>query len=98
MNKLELLKKLIEKAKDNGYEGPDYSCEIGRIIDGTNAYALFFREDFAIAIWGSSCVHVDAGSGLHSSSKDIPLWKIAITKMVTENDKWEFLKNNVNFN
>jgi hypothetical protein len=83
MTKLEIFNGLMERAKSNGYIGPDYRYETGHILDGTNAYAVFFREDFSIAIWGSE------------SSDGTPRWKIGLQKLVLSEDKWKFLENNV---
>jgi len=96
MTKLELFNKLITTAKANGYEGPD-GQHIGHIIDGTNAYSIFFREDFAIAIWGDGESLKSFGSGLHASSKSVPRWEIALCKLASSKDKWKFMEQNVNF-
>lgn len=96
MTKLELFNKLMTKAVENGYEGPSGE-HIGQIMDGTNAYSIFFREDFSIAIWGSAESMNSSGIGLHVSSKSAPLWEIALSKLATTKDKWKFFEDNVNF-
>ena len=87
MTKLEIFNGLMKKAKYMGYEGPDYKYQLGHILDGTNAYALFFREDFSKAIWGTSDITFD--------TKRSPKWKVGITKLAVAEDKWKFLENNV---
>ena len=88
MTHLEIFNKLMEKAKANGYTGPDYSLEVGRILDGTNYYALIFREDFAKAVWGEEISVWDI------SGKEVVRWKHAIRLMVDAQNKWKFLEEN----
>lgn len=88
MTHLEIFSKLVDKAKANGYSGPDYSFELGKIVDGTNYYALIFREDFAKAIWGEEVSSWDL------SGKEIVRWKHAIRLMIDAQDKWKFLEEN----
>lgn len=52
MTKLDLFHKLMAKAKENGYTGPDYKYQVGWLFSETNYYALVFRADFIKAVWG----------------------------------------------
>lgn len=96
MNKLTIFNKLMAMAKKNGYEGPD-GQHIGQIMDGTNVYSIFFREDFAKAIWGEDESAQSFGIGLHKTSKKVPRWEFALSKMVIEKDKWKFIEDNITF-
>ncbi|MEK6829543.1 MAG: hypothetical protein AABY15_05475 [Nanoarchaeota archaeon] len=88
MTRIELLNKLIDKAKDNGYAGPDYSGEIGFIMDGTNFYSLIFREDFAKAIWGNKNIDVV----MHGMHETMESHLYHLTKLVQSEDKWAYLE------
>ena len=85
MTRLELYRKMMKKAKDNGYDGPDYKFSIGHILDGTNIYSLLFREDFAKAIWG--------GWGLGEAA--LPRWAYMTRELSLAPDKWKFLEKNL---
>jgi hypothetical protein len=87
MTKLEIFNRLIELAKSRGYEGPDFDYELGKAVEGTNAYSVFFRQDFSKAIWGSGDISYN--------SKTMPKWQVGITKLALSEDKWKFLENNV---
>ena len=89
MTHLEFYKKLIEKAKRNGYTGPDYLDQIGWVLQGTNYYAIIFRHDFAKAIWGNELT-------LSVGNYPKPKWIKKLGDLVSIQDKWEYLKNNVN--
>lgn len=52
MTKLKIFEAVMKKAKANGYIGPDAEYELGKIVNGTNIYAIIFRKDFAKALWG----------------------------------------------
>ena len=86
MTKLELFNKLITKAKSNGYSGPSGE-HIGQIIDGTNVYSIFFREDFALSIWGDGCENTPSTIN----------WEIYLAKLAMTKDKWKFMEDNVDF-
>lgn len=87
MTKLELFKKIMSKAKVNGYTGPDYSFETGHIIDGTNIYSVVFREDFAKAIWGSKI-------NFSVPSYPRPEWGVVLQRLIMSSDKWRYLEEN----
>lgn len=87
MTKLELFRKLMDKAKENGYKGPDYKFNIGQIINETNAYSVFFREDFAEAVFGKHGI----GKGA------MPYWIVMLRELAISKDKWKFLEKNVKF-
>ena len=80
MTRLEIFNKLMDKAKANGYTGPDYNYQIGHIMDGTNAYAVFFREDFAKAIWP------------FYPGDNYPRFLHHLGKLAVEPDKWKYLE------
>ena len=90
MTKLEIFKTLMTKAKANGYTGPDGEYEVGRMIDGTNYYAIVFREDFAKALWGSEKAQAKNSTDLNQSL--IPKWKWVIERLVISENKWEYLE------
>lgn len=96
MTKLELFNKLMTKAKNNGYKGPDGE-HIGQIMNGTNIYSIFFREDFAIAIWGDDESINSSDGDLHTSIKSVPRWEVALAKLAVSKDKWKFIEDNVCF-
>ena len=86
MTQLDLFKKLMAKAEANGYVGPNrWRFQIGRITDGTNFYAIIFREDFAKAIWGE---------GPFSEVYEIfePSYLENLKGLVKSKDKWEVYK------
>ena len=95
MNKLELFQKIINKAKENGYEGPDGGDNLDFIIDDTNVYSIFFREDFAISLWGFEKGEISIGRGFSKRKKVIHKWEIILSKMVVSKDKWQFIKDNL---
>ncbi len=76
----------MDKARANGYSGPDHSMEIGRILDGTNYYAVIFREDFAKAIWGEEV------SAWNINYTPIPNWQKALQLLIIQENKWKFLE------
>lgn len=88
MNKLDIFQKVMAKAKAGGYKGPDAEYELGRIVNGTNVYAIIFREDFAKALWGEK-VYIHGLSG-----DEIEAWRHALVLLVKEEDKWKFLEEN----
>jgi len=85
MTRLDLFKKMMQKAKDNGYTGSDYKYNVGYILDGTNIYSLIFREDFSKALWGSW------GPG----EAALPRWAYMTKELSLAPDKWEFLEKNL---
>lgn len=85
MTKIDIFKKMMTIAKENGYEGTDYKYNIGHIIDDTNIYSLIFREDFAKAIWGSY------GPGENA----LPRWAYMTKELSLAPDKWKFLEKNL---
>jgi hypothetical protein len=95
MNKIDIFKKLMQKAQSNGYLGPDYKYEIGKILHETNAYSIFFREDFSKAIWGDSSIFYESGKGLQATKDVVPRWQAGLSKLAIAEDKWKFLENNV---
>ena len=92
MSKLELFKKMMSKAKANGYKGDGYKFNIGYILDGTNIYSVIFREDFAKAIWGNIDGHYSGADLIH------PKWQTELKNLVSSADKWKYLEENINFN
>ncbi len=94
MAQLDLFKKMLSKAKSNGYNGSDYNYEIGRILDGTNYYAIVFREDFAKAVWGEE-VSFYLFDKIHITGENLPKWKWHLRGLVNSENKWEYLKNNI---
>jgi hypothetical protein len=56
MHKLEILKKVIAKARKKGFEIDEEKIHWGQIMDGTNCYSIIFRDDFAKALWGSEMI------------------------------------------
>ena len=92
MSKIELFKKMMSKAKSNGYTGPDYAFQTGHILDGTNIYSLIFRDDFAKAIWGAE------GGLYRGADLEKPFWKIHLTKLAASDDKWKYIEEKTRFN
>jgi len=92
MNKLELFKKMMSKAKANGYKGDDYRSNMGYILDGTNFYSVIFREDFAKAVWGEVDGHYSGTELIH------PKWKTELRNLASSDDRWKYLEENINFN
>ncbi len=90
MTRVELFKKLIVKAEANGYTGPTHLYELGRILDGTNYYAIIFREDFSKAIWGQEVFHE-----LYAPS--IPSWVYHSGKLLFADDKFKYMEDNLKF-
>jgi hypothetical protein len=88
MTKLDIFKTVMKKAKANGYKGPSADYELGRIVNGTNIYAIIFREDFAKALWGEK-VYIHGLSG-----DEIEAWRHALVLLVKEKDKWKYLEEN----
>lgn len=88
MTNLEIFNKLMDKAKTNGYRGPDYSIEICRILEDTNYYAVIFREDFANAIWGDNI------SSWNINFTSVPNWQKALQLLIVQEDKWKFIEEN----
>jgi len=82
MSRLELFKKMMSKAKANGYKGDDYEFNMGYILEGTNYYSVIFRNDFATALWGDS---MNAAGHLHELIN------------AAEENKWKYLEENVPF-
>lgn len=103
MTKLELYKRLIAKAKENGYTGPDYVYELGFIVNGTNIYSVIFREDFAKAIWGEWVVsnlsmptddEILNSTRLDGTIKYWPSYRKHLVKLLLSEDKWKYLEEN----
>ena len=88
MNRIDIFNQLMTKAKDGGYKGPDAEYELDRIVNGTNVYAIIFREDFAKALWGEKGYI----SGL--TGDEVPAWEIRLVSLVREEDKWKSLEEN----
>jgi len=88
MTRVDIFEKMMAKAKAGGYEGPDYKYELGFMVNGTNIYALIFREDFAKALWG------DKISMWELAGQEIPNWKRALRSLIDAENKWEFLEEN----
>lgn len=91
MTKIDLFIKLVEKAKEGGYNGPDHEGRIGFLLDETNYYSIIFRKDFAKAIWGEDCI-------MHGMYAMTPAYIYHLLKMIQSIDKWDYLENNVHFN
>ncbi len=107
MSRLEIFKKMMSKAKANGYKGNDYDYQHGFILDGTNIYSLIFREDFAKAIWGEetrSIISELTDEEIKNNSMfngAILFWsnyKKHLIKLSMTDDKWNYLEKNINFN
>ena len=100
MTKLEIFKKLMDKAKSNGYAGPDYELEIGFIINGHNINVLIFREDFAKAIWPgegmTALERLSAPKNSPTSYMDsmFPEYVGKLKRLVIASDKWKYLEEN----
>jgi len=92
MTKLEIFKRMVSKAKANGYDGDDYKNNIGFILDGTNYYSLIFRKDFAKAIWG------EVGGHYIGAELVRPKWKTELENLASTEDKWKYLEENIKFN
>jgi len=82
MTKLEIFKRMMTRAKANGYEGDDYKYQMGNILDGTNYYAVIFRNDFSTALWEDG---MNAAGYLHE-----------LINVGPENE-WKFLEESTNF-
>ena len=92
MNKLEIFKKIMDKAKSGGYKGVDYKSQLGYIVDGTNIYSIIFREDFAKALWGEDTGHFIGDDSI------LPKWKTELRNLASAEDRWKYLEENVTFN
>lgn len=88
MTKLSVFEAIIEKAKEGGYEGPSAEYELGKIVTGTNVYAIIFREDFAKALWGEKITIWEL------AEQEIPNWKRALRLLIDAEDKWKYLEEN----
>ena len=92
MNKLELFKKMMSKAKANGYKGDDYKYQTGFILDGDNINSVIFRNDFASAIWNERGTYYTGDVFL------TPIWETHLKLISDKEDKWKYLEENVKFN
>lgn len=82
MTKLEIFNRLMKKAKEGGYSGPDYKYQLGHILEGTNIYSIIFRDDFAKAIWP------------FVPGQNYPNFLHHLGKLAIEKDKWKYLEEN----
>lgn len=94
VNRLDILKKAINRAKERGYQGPDYAMEIGYINDGTNYMALVFRQDFCKSIWGEETRFLPYDH-IHSNGVEIELWKWHIRQMSVHENPLQYLSANL---
>ena len=103
MTKLKIFEAVMKKAKANGYTGPSAEYELGRIVNGTNVYAIIFREDFAKALWGEWVISNLSMStdedmfkitALDSAIWYWPRYKKHVVKLSLSEDKWKYLEEN----
>jgi hypothetical protein len=103
MTKLEIFNRMMNKAKANGYKGPDYKYQTGQILDGTNYYALIFREDFAKAVWGEESLSIlvelteedrKKSSLFDASMRHWSNYRRHLAHLSVAKDKWKYLEQN----
>jgi hypothetical protein len=96
MGKFDILEKAINKAKEKGAElNVDWNYEKGKIIDGTNYYAIIFRHDFLKAIWGEDVQFLQA-SPVHSHiGANCVLWEWHAKQMLVSEDPVKYLEKNL---
>lgn len=98
MKKLEIFNRMMARAKAGGYNGPDYAQQTGHILNGTNIYALIFREDFAKAIWSPDARTFK--SEFKYQIDDVVYVKTLhnhnhhLMAFIYEVDKWKYLEEN----
>jgi hypothetical protein len=78
MTNLEIILKVREIAKANGYD-PQY--------DFSGIYEEFFNHEFAKAFWG-----VDQVFGYPNPDDDIPAWEWHLQQMVLEPEPLKYLE------
>lgn len=97
MGTFDILEKAINKAKEKGVElNVDWRYEKGRIIDGTNYYAIIFRHDFCKSIWGEEKRFLPFVNSHPQLGAEISLWEWHLKQMVMSNEPLKYLEKNIN--
>lgn len=93
MTKQQILRKALNKAKDNGWKST------WLLPEGDTVYSVIFSHDFAKAFWGDDYVCSDCCQPLStkacqgsSHSFSVRAWQIHLQKLVLEEEPLLYLK------